>query len=834
MITDLLVIIDSVRANRGFVVFATTHTPSILDPALRRPGRLDETIALPFIPKLENRWEIVKSNVIGLNYSPSFFSSSSNKYIFKGITDSGFPFGLTVDLLDYGLFNNSISIFNLQNLKIQEKLTKIKKNVNKNKNYSKQISYYKMSPLFVYMHSINKKIYPLSEAYKLDYLLHKFPYRLNLYPLFISKLRLLKRSCKTYYIMKLKQIEAKNKQNLRRINEIFILDNILEPYSLCKGLNHNKSSKKQNKLFNLTKLNLMLNKNNKKTKKWHSNLTSFKENNSKIFAPTIFNNKIMKKSPSTLIGTAYSKVATLLINNKFAFNYINLSLFSVLHSQLENVDSQKTMRLPYFYLYSKQENIKQILMNLFTAKVTESFVYSSVSLKNYNNTSYVWNQVKKNYLEHLDKGQIIKIKKGAKSLIKITSKLSNASIFSKTKNKPEQNFKSNAEKVSNITAKFNNLNFKNQLPNLGLWSLLSIDKTWIAGSSLIFSYIEKQLMYKKNLIIPKLLQFYDAGIQSASLHDPPSAPSSFLLLPAKRYENYKRSFVTMQNQNLYSNSSGLIEKMQASLEKRILKKNLYSLFERSYSKNLFNSIKQNNNETINKINLDKSQKNNNFFNEKKKLQPLNFENMSVALLSISKFIENPTSINWYYRNRLLNRHRGYLNNQWWNGQLSEQNVETTFLSDVDWRSNFVSSFINKKSFSQTNKLSFNLNKNKKTNSLSTSTFQVEPSKLSNSNSNLKKSEQNYLLDILIDYPDFDQHYNPRNRRWILNYGYWSYWYNYQKDYNKEIYSYMVMETFLKTYHFLNSNREILDYLVAKLIKIGLLKEITIIDSLKRF
>jgi SpoVK/Ycf46/Vps4 family AAA+-type ATPase len=45
MITDLLVIIDSVKSNRGFAVFATTHIPYILT-LLRRPGRFDETISI--------------------------------------------------------------------------------------------------------------------------------------------------------------------------------------------------------------------------------------------------------------------------------------------------------------------------------------------------------------------------------------------------------------------------------------------------------------------------------------------------------------------------------------------------------------------------------------------------------------------------------------------------------------------------------------------------------------------------------------------------------------------------------------------------------------------
>ena len=57
MITELLLMLDSVRSNKGFVLFATTHMPSILDPALRRPGRFDETIYLPVQrSKHINRW----------------------------------------------------------------------------------------------------------------------------------------------------------------------------------------------------------------------------------------------------------------------------------------------------------------------------------------------------------------------------------------------------------------------------------------------------------------------------------------------------------------------------------------------------------------------------------------------------------------------------------------------------------------------------------------------------------------------------------------------------------------------------------------------------------
>jgi hypothetical protein len=83
----------------------------------------------------------------------------------------------------------------------------------------------------------------------------------------------------------------------------------------------------------------------------------------------------------------------------------------------------------------------------------------------------------------------------------------------------------------------------------------------------------------------------------------------------------------------------------------------------------------------------------------------------------------------YYKEKILNRHRFYLTNQWWNGQLAEHNSETTFASDVDWR--FV------------------------------------PANADN---------ENLGSDLLIDFPDSEQYYNPRQRRWMLTKGYWSYWF----------------------------------------------------------
>ena len=119
-----------------------------------------------------------------------------------------------------------------------------------------------------------------------------------------------------------------------------------------------------------------------------------------------------------------------------------------------------------------------------------------------------------------------------------------------------------------------------------------------------------------------------------------------------------------------------------------------------------------------------------------------------------------------YKNILFNRHRSYLTNQWWTAQQGEHNSESTFLSDIDWR------------YTQLTK---------------------KASKLKN--------------DIEIDFPDSEQYYNPRNRRWILTNGDWNYWFNIDTEF-KEIYSHSVFESLIQIYKYLNENREMIDFSVT--------------------
>ena len=140
-----------------------------------------------------------------------------------------------------------------------------------------------------------------------------------------------------------------------------------------------------------------------------------------------------------------------------------------------------------------------------------------------------------------------------------------------------------------------------------------------------------------------------------------------------------------------------------------------------------------------------------------------FSNATLMIGAYDSKINKLSSINWFVRNRIFMRHQNYLTNQWWNGQLPEHNAEITYLSDIDWRYTFVEN----------------------------------------------------IGDLLLDFPDADQHYNPRQRRWFSKH---QKWFDYEKTILSEIYSHYIYEAFIKAYNYYEKNREILDIYTFKILK----------------
>ena len=137
-------------------------------------------------------------------------------------------------------------------------------------------------------------------------------------------------------------------------------------------------------------------------------------------------------------------------------------------------------------------------------------------------------------------------------------------------------------------------------------------------------------------------------------------------------------------------------------------------------------------------------------------------------------------MNAYYQQFILMRHHSYYVNQWWNGHLFEQNLETTVLSDVDWRARF---------FEKTN------------------------------------------MDVFINFPDPDHYYNPRLRRWVLNQTQW-------QDSNtsslNELSSHLAMHRMNAIFETLNQNRELLDGVVFTHLMEGSFNDVNLWSLLNSF
>jgi hypothetical protein len=274
----------------------------------------------------------------------------------------------------------------------------------------------------------------------------------------------------------------------------------------------------------------------------------------------------------------------------------------------------------------------------------------------------------------------------------------------------------------------------------------------------IFSLLQKRYLFHKNFIVSKMLALENL---SNSLKEPPGPPISEILMPSKKYEAFK----VMEQNFIFKNSFSIYEKMHAHQKQRFLKK-LYNqpiqVYFKSHTK--FNDFTT-------------------FVNSFKELGSLNAKN------SVSKtLLLKGSSTNYYYKTLYI-RHRFSITNQWWNAQLPEHNMETTFLSDVDWRSMYVQSYENNKKVIQ--------------------------------------------KDQFIDFSDADQHYNPRIRKWIFNNNFVNK-FDFENIFTYEIYYHFLMQSFYKTYNYFDKNRELLDYFIFTYLQKGSILKLQSVFILSRF
>nr|QEP09191.1 cell division protein [Chlorosarcinopsis eremi] len=687
MITDLLVIIDSVKGNRGFVVFATTHVPYILDPALRRPGRLDETITLGLFPSILSRWEILKSS-FGL------FTA--------GKEQTGFHKGLSLDLtysITFGHHPNRPSLFSNSAgwaegaSQSSEGNSQFSQGNSFSKRMKQNNSSFAEGELTQFSNKAQAQnsslIHTYSQAIANKLLPSRFYSRSASFPslLFLNSSENVIKDRKI-----MKEISNINKfQTLRRQKPSVFEALRFKTLQALRKRNIYSIFQISNSTF-FTKSKMSTSQKQFKNQRF---LTA------SFFEPLPISKEIQimqqkQKAPfdvNKILSQTYFYASLLLY--EASINVKNCPQFLDTPSSLF-VTNQTTPLSLYASLYASPQQFKAFIVNFISGKLGETLLFSGI--------------------------------------------------------RPASFVTQNKEVING----FNSIPSSPLLPvkSVGVYTSYGLSSTWKALSSLVISFVHKRFLYHSNLIVPKFLYFNN----QSSLLEPPSPPSSNILLPARRYENYKRSFSVFSGQQISKGRSvGIMDKIQAHQQQRLIKR-LYGF-----------PVQES------------------FRSEVMENRSTSFSNASLMIGSFSSILQKPSNSNWFVKNRILMRHKNYLTNQWWNGQLPEHNAETTFLSDIDWRSTFVES----------------------------------------------------IGDLILDFPDADQHYNPRNRRWLLTSRSGSYhnWFDFDKTIYSEIYSHFIFDSFVKAYYIYEQNREVLDFYAYYVLKNGLhnvLNEFAILKLYKRF
>lgn len=665
MITDLLVIIDSVRSNRGFVVFATTHLPALLDPALRRPGRFDETLSLPLLPNLMTRFEIFKTTLSSYTTTTDFFDLS----LFTSKQKQN------ENEISLSLSKALLLLLNTKNFKqrnIEANLLNFPNLAKAQSERFAELWLEKSSPVFSnFFHDYS--IYSISQAFQTT----------------ISQNSLLLNTNKLKYLLK-PSFDKRSASSL-------VLQNVSK-----QSLTDLLSSKSSNLVF---------------------------AGNDKL----------------NYISLSYGQAGQFLVESLVTHDFKTYSTkFLMSNNPMEEFDNYE--QSVFQTLYSSSIETKNTLLKLFAGKISEFFVLNT------SNTYVTTTMVEQTPSSEQQKQTGIEgsLASGEKEKIILTG--GQASSVSKTNTGLNQNAQQAKARKNRW---FSDQNFLQTNPSQSALfeNVENFQGYWQSALSFLDGLSQKRYLYNKNSIVSKMLLFED----NMSLREAPSPPNSSILMPAKKFENYKRTLKDFIQKPMVT----IHEKLQIHQKQRFLKL-LYNIPVQTSFPTFSNQPNLNNNEQM--------------------LTSTNFYSSFKELGYLDLITLKPTSSYLIYKNRFLTRHRFSFLNQWWNGQLAEHNVETTYLSHVDWRSMFVQS----------------------------------------------------LGDLVIDFPDADQYYNPKQRRWYLNSSSWAYWLDFEKTHRTEISQHSILQCFTKTSHLLNENRELFDYLAFRFLRYHQLKEFDLVQTLVRF
>nr|QIA46801.1 cell division protein [Pandorina morum] len=705
MITDLLVIIDSVRSNKGFVVFATTNLPHVLDPALRRPGRFDETICL----------QSSQSEAIANLNQTKPFSLWETMEIKNSTTIAALP-----SHERHSVFAQAVTSFRIPACGVSIAPSQSLELIN------------------------TKTTNLLSSALNLTVNFKDFDTILTLK----KRSLLLLRSSRS---LKKEQMLLSAKQPQENFNYLSNSQTALIAYTKKLAQNIKKEQQQQQGAKHIKNKYLISHVDNAAAAQQQQGKLNTKEKN--------------------LIGfSKLQPIAYYLVGKIMLTYYIKKAPAAAEIKKKQKPQGYTKMAIP-------KQSSKALFLNIKSMNFLSIFgLKNKIILQ----------------LMAIFGGKISQYLSQPPKNPKLTS------IYTKPPLQKMYNFDSNNKKKSQ------------QQQEQNLYDIFDGNDTTIKlATSLMLSFIHKRYLYLKNLIVPKLLTFTDGMV----LEEPPCPPFSNLSIQAKRFENYKRVFRDSFVGDKQSQRKGQI----SLIEKQLYYRPRFALLQKS----------QQLNKPFKELVAAAQQQEDTFTQQ----SATDWDNSYAGNIStkisedvsmLENILETTTNINWYYQNIILKRHGQYLTNQWWNGQLAEHNPETVFLSDIDWRSSFIKKPVKKKSRpASQEKAAPILNTSFLKNQRGSSSYPAAAAQQREPSCGEATRSSSPYLDLLLDFPDTEQYYNPHRRRWLLNKGYWSFWFNFDQVYSEEIVTTWVLESIIQTYLYLNTNTELLDYVVSKFILVGL-------------
>jgi SpoVK/Ycf46/Vps4 family AAA+-type ATPase len=752
MITDFLVIIDSVRSNRGFVVFGTTHKPSSLDPALRRPGRFDETLSLSRTPNFQNRFEIFKMN----------FENSVS----------------TFDFFDASIFTENFSEMDLFDVLSQTKLSFFH-----NYKYSFQKS-------LMHSHHFPRKVDGREEA-------HFFGNPKNSVSPILG--------FKTSDIQKTSEKESEK--------SFLCLTDKKQMYSQIsptKAFHALLKSPLFEDFYTQKQFTLLSSKYTSFSKTLISPLR-----NSNFFFDQRYT--LLPKGPSHMLSSAYSKLGVFLaqanlLYDPFSFVPLKLDIeknsskSSNFQKYYGNLFFDPAPHLSTFQSNGTQHQKNSQLLLFLSGKVAEFMICSS-NPKNFSfrSSGTQFSLSPTNVSEKMNSFSTFEkpFSFFSEKFGIFQNSFEQPSAFQK--NSPNsilgqnQNFFPRIRSAKKYTAEQiqerKKMNMSQVQDSFSLsplqgkknfyWTVYGNEESWRSATPFLHTLIQKRFFFTKNLLLSKMLFFENMDQR----RKPPNPPGSSILMPSKKYENLKRTETDFFQKSHFS----IHEKIHMHQKQRFLKQ-LYNIPVQTH----FHSELRKNHKTL-------------------------FSSSFQEFAYLDSFVQKSSSSHSYYRKYIQVRHRFSNVNQWWNGMFPEHTRETTYLSDVDWRTMFVSSKVDSKSQKMYQQIELENSAHKKM-------------------ENVQKSSTE-TFEFLMDFPDAEQYYNPRNRRWFFKSNFQftnqistnsSFWSIFEKDLQYEIFSHYLMESFYQSFSYFEKKREMLDFFAFHLLSKGFLKEFDFLTTFSRF